>query len=126
MLTFSVVLGLAQIIAASDAASLQRGYRWSASPRDEKMPPQCGVWPGAWIGHYATSWRRFRCSPPSSSRPTSRPHTTPYREGCAALPLGSRRVYVPLYAAGVPLLRSLVWNVVTLGIVLLVVALLLG
>jgi uncharacterized MAPEG superfamily protein len=33
---------------------------------------------------------------------------------------------VPLYAAGVPLLRSLVWNVVTLGIVLLVVALLLG
>src|SRR5829696_3804797 len=88
--------------------------------------PRCGVWPGAWIGHYATSWRRFRCSPPSSSRPTSRPYTTPYREGCAALPLGSRRVYVPLYAAGVPLLRSLVWNVVTLGIVLLVVALLLG
>lgn len=43
MLTFSVVLGLAQIIAASDAASLQRGYRWSASPRDEKMPPLRGV-----------------------------------------------------------------------------------
>src|SRR5215218_7719691 len=43
MLTFSVVLGLAQIITASHAASLQRGYRWSASPRDEKMPPLRGV-----------------------------------------------------------------------------------
>ncbi len=43
MLTFSVVLGLAQIIAASDAACLQRGYRWSANPRDEKMPPRRGV-----------------------------------------------------------------------------------
>jgi uncharacterized MAPEG superfamily protein len=30
---------------------------------------------------------------------------------------------VILYAAGVPLIRSLVWNVATIGIVLLVVAL---
>ncbi len=39
MLTLSVVLGIVHVIAASHAASLQRGYRWSASPRDEKMPP---------------------------------------------------------------------------------------
>src|SRR5918996_1631217 len=43
MLTLSVVLGIVQIIAASHAASLQRGYRWSASPRDETMPPLQGV-----------------------------------------------------------------------------------
>ena len=43
MLTFSIVLGLVQIIAASHAASLQRGYRWTASPRDEKMEPLGGV-----------------------------------------------------------------------------------
>jgi uncharacterized MAPEG superfamily protein len=38
----------------------------------------------------------------------------------------ARVAYVPLYAAGIPLIRSLVWNVATLGIVLLVVALFLG
>jgi uncharacterized MAPEG superfamily protein len=37
-----------------------------------------------------------------------------------------RLAYVPLYAAGVSLLRSLLWNVATIGIALVVVALLLG
>ena len=43
MLTLSVVLGIAQVVAASHAASLQRGYRWTASPRDETLPPLHGV-----------------------------------------------------------------------------------
>lgn len=41
----------------------------------------------------------------------------------ARLYFGARVAYVPLYAAGVPLIRSLVWNVATIGIVLLVAAL---
>jgi hypothetical protein len=36
MLVFSVALGIIQIVAASHAASLQRGYRWTSSPRDEQ------------------------------------------------------------------------------------------
>jgi uncharacterized MAPEG superfamily protein len=34
-----------------------------------------------------------------------------------------RIVYVPLYTAAVPLVRSLVWNVATIGIVLILLAL---
>jgi uncharacterized MAPEG superfamily protein len=37
-----------------------------------------------------------------------------------------RLACVPLYAAGVPLIRSLVWNVPTTGIGLIVIALFLG
>jgi uncharacterized MAPEG superfamily protein len=44
----------------------------------------------------------------------------------ARLYLLGRVAYVPLYVAGVPLVRSLVWNVATVGIMLFVVALLLG
>ena len=44
----------------------------------------------------------------------------------ARLYFWGRGVYVPLYAAGVPLVRSLAWNVPTMGILLVVVALLLG
>ena len=43
MLTLSVLLGIVQIVAASHAVSLQRGYRWTASSRDEKMSPLRGV-----------------------------------------------------------------------------------
>ena len=42
MLTLSVVLGIVRIIAASHAASLRRGYRWTASPRDEQAAPRNG------------------------------------------------------------------------------------
>jgi uncharacterized MAPEG superfamily protein len=44
----------------------------------------------------------------------------------AQLYFWARVAYVPLYAAGVPLIRSLVWNVGTIGIMLLIVALFLG
>ncbi len=44
----------------------------------------------------------------------------------ARLYFWARLAYVPLYVAGVPLLRSLVWNVATIGIVLIIVALFFG
>src|SRR5215510_15072718 len=43
MLAFSIVLGLVQIVLASHAASVQRGYVWTASVRDEPVPPLTGV-----------------------------------------------------------------------------------
>jgi uncharacterized MAPEG superfamily protein len=38
MLALSIVLGLVQIVLASHAASLQRGYVWTASSRDSNGP----------------------------------------------------------------------------------------
>src|SRR5262245_65416758 len=43
MLALSIALGLIQIVLASHAASLQRGYVWSASSRDEAVPKLTGV-----------------------------------------------------------------------------------
>jgi uncharacterized MAPEG superfamily protein len=43
VLALSVVLGLAQIVLASHAASLQRGYLWTAGSRDEAVPPLTGM-----------------------------------------------------------------------------------
>ncbi len=44
MLALSVVLGIVQIVViASHAASLQRGYRWTAGPRDEGAEQLRGV-----------------------------------------------------------------------------------
>jgi uncharacterized MAPEG superfamily protein len=43
MLALSIVLGLVHIVLASHAASLQRGYVWTASSRDEAVPALTGV-----------------------------------------------------------------------------------
>ena len=125
MLTLSVMLGIVQILAASHAASLQRGYRWSASPRDETMPPLQGV-----AGRLNRALRNFVETFPLFAAvvlaaQVSDTHNA-LTEWGARLYFWARVAYVPLYAAGVPLLRSLVWNVAIIGIVLIIVALFFG
>ncbi len=125
MLTLSVVLGIVQIVAASHAASLQRGYRWSASARDEAMPPLRGV-----AGRLNRALGNFVQTFPLFAAVVLAAHVSDTHnaltEWGARLYFWARLAYVPLYAAGVPLLRSLVWNVATIGIVLIIAALFLG
>ena len=100
MLTLSVVLGIVQIVAASHAASLQRGYQWTASSRDEKVPPLQGV-----AGRLDRALRNFletfplfrRCCPRGArDRYTQRAH----RLGGAALLLGPPSVRAALCRRG--------------------------
>jgi len=43
LLVASVVLGLVHLIASSHLISWQRGYRWTASSREEDVPPLHGL-----------------------------------------------------------------------------------
>ncbi|MDQ3303414.1 MAG: MAPEG family protein, partial [Actinomycetota bacterium] len=103
---------------------LQRGYRWSSSPRDEAVPPLRGV-----AGRLDRALRNFLETFPLFAAVVLAAHVSETHnaltEWGARLYLWGRVAYVPLYAAGVPLVRSLVWNVATVGIILFVVALLL-
>ena len=122
MLTLSVVLGIVQIVAASHAASLQRGYQWTASSRDEKVPPLQGV-----AGRLDRALRNFLETFPLFAAVVlaaqlSDTHNALTGLG-AQLYFWGRLAYVVLYAAGIPLIRSLVWNIATVGILLLVAAL---
>ena len=42
-LAASIILGLVHLIAASHLISFQRGYRWTASNREEPVPPLHGL-----------------------------------------------------------------------------------
>ncbi len=122
MLTLSVVLGIVQIVAASHAASLQRGYQWTASSRDEKVPPLQGV-----AGRLDRALRNFLETFPLFAAVVLAAHVTDTHNALTAL--GAQLyfwaclAYALLYAAGVPVVRSLVWNVARVGILLLVAAL---
>ncbi|RWB30542.1 MAG: hypothetical protein EOQ42_26015 [Mesorhizobium sp.] len=120
-LAASCVVCLIQIIISSHAASLQRGYRWTASSRDAEMPPLTGV-----AGRLERALRNFLETFPVFVAAVFLVHAlgreSALSEWGAGLYLSARLVYLPLYAAGVPLLRSLVWNVAFVGIVLLLFA----
>lgn len=125
MLTFSVVLGIVQIIASSHAASFQRGYRWTAGSRDEETPPLRGM-----AGRLDRALRNFLETFPLFAAVVlvahvSSTHNT-LTEWGAWLYFWARVAYFPLYAAGVPLIRSLVWNAATVGILLIIFAVLWG
>ncbi len=121
MLVASCVLCLIQVIAASHAASYQRGYRWTASARDAEVPPLTGV-----AGRLERALRNFLETFPVFVAAVFLVHVldrgSVLSEWGAALYFLGRLVYVPLYALGVPLVRSLVWNVAFVGIVLLLLA----
>src|SRR6266700_4442512 len=121
MLAASCGLCLIQIVISSHAARLQRGYRWSASSRDAEVPPLSGV-----AGRLERALRNFLETFPAFVAAVLLVHAlrreSALSEWGAGLYFSARLVYLLLYAAGVPLLRSLVWNVAFVGIVLLLLA----
>jgi len=123
MLALSVVLGLVQIVFASHAASLQRGYVWTAGSRDEAAAPALtGV-----AGRLARALQNFVETFPLFAAGVLIAHVVATHswmtEWGAQLYFWGRVTYLALYAAGVFLLRSFAWNVATLGIVLVLLSL---
>jgi uncharacterized MAPEG superfamily protein len=118
MLGLSIILGFIQIVLASHAASLQRGYRWTASARDEALPPLTGV-----AGRLARALANFNETFPFFAAVVLAAHLVGVHDWRtqwgAALYFFARLAYLPLYAFGVPLIRSLIWNVAVAGIALL-------
>jgi uncharacterized MAPEG superfamily protein len=121
VLCLSVILGLVHIVLASHSASLQRGYRWTASARDEPLSPLTGV-----AGRLARALANFLETFPFFAALVLVAHTAgsygALSKWGALLYLVGRVAYLPLYAMGVYLIRSLAWNVATVGILLLLVS----
>lgn len=122
MLALSAVLGLVQIILSSHSASLQYGYKWAASARDD-MEPLKGV-----AGRLDRALRNFTETFPLFAAAVLMASIAGRHNWMTVygtqLYFWGRVMYIPLYAGGVPLLRSLIWNVATLGIVLILISLL--
>lgn len=123
LLMFAVMLGFLHILFSAHATSRQRGYRWTASARDDPMPPLSGV-----AGRLERALRNFLETFPFFAALVLTAHVLNVHDALtrwgAVLYFAGRLVYLPLYAAGVPLVRSLAWNVAAVGLLLLIVALL--
>jgi uncharacterized MAPEG superfamily protein len=121
MLVWSALLGIVQIVLASHTSSFQRGYRWTAGAREGEVAPLTGA-----ANRFGRALANFLETFPLFAAVVLVAHVVDRHDALtlwgAQLYFWARVAYVPLY--GVPVVRSLVWNVATVGILLIAVALL--
>ena len=120
MLALSVVLGLVHIIVSAIATTHQYGPKWNLSARDAAMPALEIV-----AGRLNRALHNFLETFPLFAVAVLIADAT-NRHGWLAV-WGSqiyfyaRVLYLPIYAAGLPAIRTVVWSVATLGIVMVLI-----
>ena len=118
LLFASVILGFVHIFAQAQSMTAERGITWNTGPRDEPVPPLKGVG-----GRLSRALRNFLETFPLFVAAIVlaqlvNVHNALTLWGAWLYFLG-RVVYLPLYAAGLPYIRSLVWTIATVGIALI-------
>lgn len=120
-LALTLVLAIVQILAAGAARTAELGAKWNAGPRDGAAPP-----PGKLAGRLIRAQANLFETLPLFIGAVLIAHVAgangPMTVLGAQLYFFGRLVYVPLYAFGVPYLRSAVWGVAALGLILILVS----
>ena len=118
MLLAAIVLGFVQLVLAAQLANAQRGLRWAASARDADLPPLAGVAGRAAraFANFLETFAFFAAAVLAAAIAGRHNHLTQW--GAELYVLG-RAVYLPLYLSGVPLIRSLFWNIASAGVFML-------
>ncbi len=123
-LVASVVLGLVQLIVTSHLISAQYGYRWSASNREQEMPPLRGI-----ANRVEQASTNFLETFPFFAALVLMAHILNCHGALTIwgvnLYFWGRVGYVIAAAIGFGLVRSMIfWNIALVGMALLVIALL--
>jgi uncharacterized MAPEG superfamily protein len=123
ILVWTLVLALVQIFAAAHVRTRQYGLPWNAGPRDAEMPPLNPL-----AGRLARAQANLFETLPLFIAAVLTAHAGGREGGLTTIGawtyLIGRVVYVPLYALGVPYVRSLVWIASLLGLLMILVRLL--
>ncbi len=118
-LALSAALGVVHVLAASAAASKQRSLKWNLGPRDESPPP-LGKIPARFdraLKNFSETFPLFLGAVLGSyllSQPLSEIETG------MALYFWGRVAYLPIYALGIPVVRTLLWGVSMIGIAMII------
>jgi uncharacterized MAPEG superfamily protein len=123
LLTWTLVLAVVQIFLPAIARTRQYGTAWNAGARDESMPPV-----GKFTGRLERAQRNLFETLPlfigAVLIADQAGRDGPVTVLGAQLYFWGRLVYLPLYAFGVPYVRSLVWIASLVGLLLIVAAIL--
>ncbi|TPQ40128.1 hypothetical protein C2U70_05815 [Bradyrhizobium guangdongense] len=121
MLAAAIVWGFVQLVAAAQSSNLQYGLRWAASPRDVEMPPLKPI-----PGRINRNFRNYMETFPFFVAAILIAHVAGVHNGLtywgSIAYLGGRIGYSALYISGVPLVRSLFWNIASFGMLAVLAA----
>ena len=125
LLGATLILALVQILLTAHLRTRQYGSKWNAGPRDEAMPPLNPL-----AGRMLRAQQNLFETLPLFIGAVLAAAVAGRLGALTAigthLYFFGRLAYVPLYAVGVPYVRSLVWVGATVGLVLVIVGLLWG
>ncbi|MBX3493061.1 MAG: MAPEG family protein [Parvibaculum sp.] len=121
MLFWASVLGLAQVGLQSLSFKRQAGNAYTVGARDEPLPPT-GL-----AGRMERALRNFLETFPIFAAVIlavyATERTNQWSEIGAQIYFWGRLAYIPAYAAGLPWVRTFIWQIATVGIVLCMVPL---
>ena len=125
LLAWTLILAIVHIMAAGQARTKQYGTTWNMGARDAEMPPLDPV-PARLLRAQANLFETLPLFAAAVLAATVVGRLGPLTLIGSHLYFWGRLIYLPLYAAGVPKVRTLVWMVSALGLVLVIAGLLLG
>src|SRR5688572_15742918 len=118
ILAWGCILAILHILIAVRFKTRQYGTKWNMGPRDEELPP-----PRPIVGRLARAQANFFETFPIAAAAILIVTAASLEDRWTALGamvwLGARIVYLPLYAFGVPMLRTLVFLVSLVGIAMI-------
>ena len=119
VLAWGCVLGIVHIFVAVRFKTRQYGTKWNVGARDEEVPA-----PDPMVGRLARAQANFFETFPLAAAAILIVHVARLEDRWTALGavawLGARLVYLPLYALGVPVLRTIAFTVSVVGLALVI------
>ena len=125
LLGATLILALVQILLTAHLRTRQYGLKWNAGPRDEAMPPLNPL-PARMLRAQQNLYETLPLFIGAVLAAVVAQRLGTLTSLGTHLYFFGRLIYVPLYAAGIPVVRSLVWLVATGGLVLVIAGLLIG
>ena len=116
-LAWAVVLGLAHILIAGQARTNELGTKWNASARDGVQPVLSNM-SNRLLRSQANFFETFPLFVAVILITATTQLFSSYSQWGAVLYLAARIVYFPLYAYGVAYIRTVVWLISLIGILL--------
>ncbi|MEO5625401.1 MAG: MAPEG family protein [Dokdonella sp.] len=122
MLAWSIVLGIVHVLIGATLATQQRGLAWNASARDGVPKPLTGV--AARVDRATRNFlETFVFFAAAILAVVIAQKTNSWTALGAQVYFWSRVAYLPVYAAGIPFLRTAVWAASVYGMVQIIAAL---
>ena len=125
ILALGAVLLFVHIFPATRFKTAQYGRKWNVSARDETLPEPSPV-TGRTMRAQANFLETFPIAIVALLGVVIAGKTSAETALGGWIWLGARAVYLPLYAAGVPVIRTVVWSISAIGLVMVIYPLLAG